>query len=48
MKWAEATLQVGAVNVYNRPNLFDLDLFSSRRVNQLPLIPTVGMRIEVR
>lgn len=48
MKWAEATFQVGAVNVYDRSNLFDLDLFSERRVNQLPLIPTIGMRVEVR
>ncbi|MDX1430442.1 MAG: hypothetical protein R3282_09145, partial [Rhodothermales bacterium] len=44
----EATLQVGAVNVYDRSNLFDLDLFSAKRVNQLPVIPTIGLRIEVR
>ncbi|NNE34651.1 MAG: hypothetical protein HKN13_05420 [Rhodothermales bacterium] len=43
----EATLQIGAVNAYDRANLFDLDLFSARRIDQLPVIPTVGLRIEV-
>ncbi len=44
----EATIQLGAVNAYNRSNLFDLDLFSAERVNQLPVIPTVGVRIEIK
>jgi len=40
------TLQGGVINVYDRANLFALDLFTLRRTNQLPLIPTVGIKFE--
>ena len=39
------TLQGGAINVYDRANLFSLDLFTLRRTDQLPLTPTVGLKV---
>lgn len=45
---ADATLQLGVINAYDRPNLFYLDLFTLRRVDQLPLIPTVGIKIDLK
>lgn len=43
----ELTFQVGAINLYNRSNLFDYDYFSLTRIDQLPFIPSVGIRLEV-
>lgn len=40
------TLQAGAVNVYDRANLFALDLFTLQRTDQLPFVPTVGLKVE--
>ena len=45
---AGATIQLGLINAYDRSNLFYLDLFTLRRVNQLPLIPTVGVKLELK
>jgi len=42
------TLRAGAVNILNRDNLFYYDLFTFKRVDQLPLIPSVGFKIELR
>lgn len=42
-----ATLRAGIVNVLNRDNLFYYDLFTLRRVDQMPLIPSVGFRLEL-
>lgn len=42
------TLQAGVINAYDRRNLFYLDLFTLRRIDQLPVIPTVGLKLEVR
>ncbi len=39
--------QVGAINLYDRRNLFALDLFTRQRNYQLPFVPTAGIRIEV-
>jgi hypothetical protein len=36
----------GVINVYDRSNLFYLDVFTLRRVDQLPVIPTFGMKLE--
>ncbi|GIV03619.1 MAG: TonB-dependent receptor [Fimbriimonadales bacterium] len=44
---ARLTLQGGLINAYDRPNLFYLDLFTLRRVDQLPLIPTLGIKLEI-
>ena len=32
-------LQAGAINSYDQRNIFYYDLFSGRRVDQLPLVP---------
>jgi hypothetical protein len=40
-----ATLQAGLINAYDRRNLFFLDLFTLRRINQLPLIPSFGLKL---
>ncbi len=42
------TIQTGVLNAYDRRNLFYLDLFTLRRVDQLPLIPTVGVKVEFK
>ncbi len=39
-------IQGGVINVYDRANIFSLDLFTLERTNQLPLIPTLGIKIE--
>lgn len=41
------TLHAGAVNVYDRKNLFDFDLQTQQRVDQLPFIPSAGIQVEV-
>ncbi len=46
-KRASATFQLGVINAGDRRNLFYLDLFTLRRVNQLPLIPTFGMKVQL-
>ncbi len=40
--------QIGIINLYDRRNLFALDLFTTERNYQLPVVPTVGLRIEVQ
>ncbi|MCH8276190.1 MAG: TonB-dependent receptor [Bacteroidetes bacterium] len=40
------TLQAGLTNAYNRKNLFYVDLFTLRQLNQLPLIPSFGLKFE--
>jgi len=42
------TVQTGVLNAYDRRNLFYLDLFTLRRVDQLPLIPTLGLKLEYK
>ncbi len=42
------TLRAGAINVLNRNNLFYYDLFTFSRVDQLPFIPSVGLKVELR
>ncbi len=39
--------QLGAINLYGRRNLFAFDLFTIERNYQLPIVPTIGLRIEV-
>lgn len=45
---ADITLQGGLINVYDRDNLFEYSIFSGSRIDQLPLIPTFGVRIDLR
>ena len=42
------TLQAGVINMYDRTNLFYFDIFSVRRVDQLPLIPNLSVKLETR
>jgi len=44
-KWSKAEMQVnaGLTNAYNRENVFYIDRVTARRVNQLPILPTVGL-----
>ncbi len=44
-RYATATFQAGLINSYNRTNLFYIDLFTLRRLNQLPLIPSFGLKV---
>jgi hypothetical protein len=45
---ASATVQVAVTNAYDRNNVFYVDLFTLRRVDQLPLIPSAGIKIEFK
>ena len=40
------TIQAGVINVYDRRNLLSLDIFTLRRSDQLPIIPTLGLKVE--
>ncbi len=42
------TLQAGVVNAYDRANIFQYNFFTGERVNQLPLIPSAGLKVEMR
>ncbi len=42
------TAQIGAINVYDRRNLFALDLFTTEHNWQLPIVPTAGLRFDFR
>ena len=42
------TAQVGAVNVYDRRNMFYYDLYTGRRVDQLPLAPYASLTLRGR
>lgn len=42
------TLQASVVNAYDRDNFFFYDAFRGERVDQFPLIPSLGLRVEVR
>ncbi|HUF07930.1 MAG TPA: TonB-dependent receptor [Rhodothermales bacterium] len=43
----KGALRAGVVNLYDRDNLFYFDLFTFRRINQLPLVPSVGIKLEI-
>lgn len=45
---AALTLQGALINGYDRANLLYLDLYTLRRVDQFPFIPSVGLKLEVR
>ena len=40
-------LQGSLINAYDRANIFFLDVFTLQRADQLPLIPSFGVKIEV-
>lgn len=43
----DITVLGSLINTYDRSNLFYLDVFTLQRVDQLPLIPTLGVKFEV-
>lgn len=44
---ASLRLQAGAINAYDRKNVFFVDLFEQRRVDQLPVIPYAGIKLKI-
>lgn len=44
---ALATIQASLINAYDRRNLFYLDLYTLRRVDQLPFVPSLGLKLEL-
>ena len=45
-RWSERTIfeiNAGATNIYNRQNIFYVDRFTFKRINQLPIMPNVNM-----
>lgn len=38
---------LGVINAYDRNNIFSYDVLGDRRVDQLPLIPSAGVRVEI-
>ncbi len=44
----DLTVQGSVINLYDRRNLFYLDVFTLRRVDQLPLMPSFGIKVEFR
>lgn len=45
---ADVTFQAGVINVYDRANIFEYNIFSGSRVDQLPLVPSLGLRVDLR
>lgn len=43
--FAALTLQASAINVYDRRNIFYVDVFTLERKNQLPFVPSVGLEM---
>ena len=41
------TVQASVLNAYDRANLFAFDIFTLRRIDQLPFIPTLGIKMEL-
>lgn len=44
----DLTIEGGAINTYDRRNIFYLDLLTRERVDQLPLIPYLGLTLDIR
>jgi len=44
----QLTVEGGAINTYDRQNLFYLDLLTRERVDQLPVIPYVGLTLDIQ
>ena len=39
--------QASVINLYDRANIFYLDVFTLQRVDQLPLLPSLGLKIDL-
>lgn len=41
----DVTVQGSAINTYDRRNLFYVDIFTLRRVDQLPFVPSIALKV---
>ena len=41
----DVTLLASAINTYGRRNIFYLDIFTLNRVDQLPFVPSLGIKV---
>lgn len=48
VSFGQITAQAGAINAYDRRNMFYYDLFSGRRLDQLPLAPYASVTLRSR
>ncbi|MEM6645207.1 MAG: TonB-dependent receptor plug domain-containing protein, partial [Bacteroidota bacterium] len=48
MSWAEVRTQAALINTYDRSNIFFVDIFTLSQVDQLPLVPTLGLEVAFR
>jgi hypothetical protein len=46
MRFATLKLLAGAINIYDRANMFYYDVFTHRRVDQLPIAPYLSLKLE--
>lgn len=44
----DLSVEGGAINAYDRANIFYIDLFSFRRVDQLPLLPYLALTVNIQ
>ena len=44
----QLSMEAGAINAYNRSNVFYIDVFTLDRVDQLPLIPYLSFKVDIR
>lgn len=47
LRRADLTLQGTLINAYDRLNIFYLDVFTLERSNQLPLVPSLSLKLEL-
>jgi len=45
---ADLTVKAGAINSYDRRNLFYFDLFTFERIDQLPIVPFLSLKAAIR
>ncbi len=43
----EFTAEVGAVNIYDQRNIFYYDVYTHRRIDQLPLVPYLTLKLDI-
>ena len=48
LPWGQLLLQGGVINTYDRKNMFYYDLFTGRRLDQLPLVPYLSVKLQSR
>jgi hypothetical protein len=47
LSFSSLFLQAGVINTYNRVNLFYYDVFTQRRIDQLPFAPYASLKMEL-